>query len=96
MIASPSLNESCFTPNREAPQPGYFDLKGLAIYSSCSVRWLRDRLIDRNHPLPHHRVQGKLLVKREDFDQWISHYREDRPSHSLEDVVNEVVGRIAC
>ena len=49
-------------------EPGYFDLKALAAYSSCSVRWLRDRLVDRLHPLPHYRIEGKILVKREEFD----------------------------
>jgi hypothetical protein len=75
-------------------QPGYFDLKGLAVYASCSVRWLRDRLADRVHPLPHHRVEGKLLVKREDFDRWISQYRQDRPTDKLEDLVNGVVAEL--
>lgn len=74
--------------------PGYFDLKGLAAYSSCSVRWLRDRLVDRAHPLPHHRVEGKLLVKREDFDLWIAQYREDRPADALEDLVNGVLATL--
>ena len=72
-------------------QPGYFDLQALAVYSSASVRWLRDRLVDRTYPLPHHRVGGKLLVKKEDFDQWISRYRQDRPADALDDVVNEVL-----
>lgn len=76
------------------PQPGYFDLRALAVYSSASVRWLRDRLVDRNHPLPHHRVEGKLLVKKEDFDQWISEYRQDRPSDELESVVNGVLEKV--
>jgi hypothetical protein len=55
---------------------GYFDLQALAAFSCCSVRWLRDRLADGTHPLPYHRVEGKLLVKREDFDRWIDHYRD--------------------
>ena len=75
-------------------QPGYFSLKALAAYSSCSIRWLRYRLADRTHPLPHHRVEGKLLVKREDFDQWIAQYREDLPVDELEGVVNGVLAKI--
>jgi hypothetical protein len=77
-----------------AAQPGYFDLKALAIYSCCSVRWLRDRLVDRVHPLPHHRVEGKLLVKGEDFDRWMSQYRQDRPTDKLEGLVNGVVAEL--
>ena len=75
-------------------QPGYFDLKTLAAYTCCSVRWLRDRLIDRTHPMPHHRVEGKLLVKKEDFDQWISEYRQDQPADELGSVVNGVLEKV--
>jgi excisionase family DNA binding protein len=79
-----------------SPQLGYFDLKALAAYSCCSVRWLRDRLVDQEHPLPHHRVGGKVLVKREDFDRWIARYRQDRPADELADVVNGVLAQMAC
>jgi excisionase family DNA binding protein len=74
---------------------GYLDLQALAAYSCCSVRWLRDRLVERAHPLPHHRVGGKLLVKREDFDQWIAQYRQERPADELERVVNGVLEQVA-
>ncbi len=57
---------------RHLLEPGYFDLQALAAYSSCSVRWLRDRLVDRLRPLPHYRIEGKILVKREEFDHWLS------------------------
>lgn len=72
-------------------QPGYFDLKALAAYSSCSVRWLRDRLADCARPLPYHRVEGKLLVKKEDFDQWIEDYRICRRPRELDQIVDEVM-----
>ena len=75
-------------------QPGYFNLRALAAYSSCSVRWLRDRLADRLHPLPYHRVEGKLLVRREDFDQWMAKYRQERPADELEGVVNGVLAKV--
>jgi len=54
---------------------GYLNLKALAHYSSCSVRWLRARLTDPVAPLPCYRVGGKLLVKLEEFDAWMIHYR---------------------
>lgn len=76
------------------PQPNYFDLKGLAGYSCCSIRWLRDRLVDRAHPLPHYRIEGKILVKREEFDHWITQYRHARPADELDDVVNGVVAQM--
>jgi hypothetical protein len=70
---------------------GYFDLKSLAHYSSCSVRWLRDRLVDPVHPLPHHRVEGKILIKREDFDQWIAGHRITVSANDLSDLVESIV-----
>ena len=76
-------------------EPGYYDLRALAAYSCCSIRWLRDRLVDHNHPLPHHRVEGKLLIRREDFDQWIAHYRRDRPANLLNEVVKGVIEQVA-
>jgi hypothetical protein len=58
----------------------FLTLKALAEYSDCSVRWLRDRLEDPDHPLPHYRVgapgSGRplILVRRSDFDAWMHTY----------------------
>jgi hypothetical protein len=72
----------------------FFTMKTLAIYSSCSVRWLRDRLVDRVHPLPHYRVEGKILVKKEDFDAWMAEFRIDRPTDELGDIVADVLANM--
>jgi hypothetical protein len=81
---------------RNSPiEPGYLDLRTLATYSSCSTRWLRDRLVDRTHPLPHYRVGGKLLVKRDDFDRWVAQYRHDRTVDELNDVVSGVLAQLS-
>ena len=74
--------------------PGYLDLKALAVYSSCSVRWLRDRLVDRTYPLPHYRVGGKVLVRKEGFDVWMVEFRIDRPTDELDDVVSGVLAQL--
>ena len=87
--AAPESMEPAFS------NTGYFDLQALAVYSCCSVRWLRDRLTDRTHPLPHHRVNGKLLVKREDFDRWIDHYRVCRQPGELDRMVEEILHDLA-
>lgn len=75
-------------------RPTFLDLKTLAMDASCSVRWLRDRLVDRNHPLPHYRVEGKILVKGEEFEQWMVQYRRDRSTDELDDVVNGVLSQM--
>jgi hypothetical protein len=75
-------------------QPEYMDLRTLAAYACCSVRWLRDRLVDRSHPLPHFRIAGKLLVKREDFDSWMSDYRMGSASTDLEHIVDSIVTEV--
>jgi len=72
----------------------YLDLKALAIYASCSIRWLRARLADKYHPLPHYRIGWKLLVKREEFDVWISQYRVSRPPDELSHIVDSVVAQV--
>jgi hypothetical protein len=77
-------------------QFGYFDLKTLASYSSCSVRWLRDRLIDRNYPLPHYRVGGKLLVKREEFDTWMMRFHIASKTGDLDRVVESMAGCLSA
>ncbi len=74
-------------------EPSYLDLKALAAYSSCSVRWLRNWLGHRTHPLPHYRIAGKILVKREEFDKWISAFRVVVPADGLNHVVESVLAQ---
>ena len=71
-------------------EPGYLDLKALAAYSSCSVRWLRDRL----HPLPHYRIEGKIRVKREEFDRWLSGSYVVNSADELIEIVDSVVAHM--
>jgi len=75
-------------------EPGYLDLKALAGYSCCSVRWLRDRLVDRMCPLPHYRIEGKILVKREEFDQWLCAFRVAMPVDGLNAIVESVIEQV--
>ena len=74
--------------------PEYLDLQALAVYSSCSVRWLRARLTDRTSPLPHHRVEGKILVSRTDFDRWISQFRTVQETGAIDTIVNGVIAGV--
>jgi len=75
-------------------EPGYFDLQALAVYSSCSVRWLRNRLVDHHQPLPHYRVEGKILVKREEFDRWMTTHRTRQPATDVAELVESIVSQI--
>jgi hypothetical protein len=58
----------------------FLSLRGLAAYSGIGIRKLRDHLNDPVHPLPHYRLpggakgKGKVLVRRSEFDAWISRY----------------------
>jgi len=94
MIGSSPYRQESSTQNACPLQPGFFDLRTLAAYSCCSVRWLRDRLVDRVHPLPHYRVGGKLLVKRHEFDCWMAAHRVVNPSDQLSQVVESVIAEV--
>ena len=72
----------------------YLDLQALARYSSCSVRWLRNRLADRRAPLPHHRVEGKVLVSKKDFDEWISQFRTVQEPSEVDMIVDGVIANL--
>jgi hypothetical protein len=73
---------------------GYLNLKHLAAYSSCSVRWLRNRLTDRIRPLPYYRIEGKILVRRDEFDRWMSGFRVTSSENELDMIVESVVAQI--
>jgi hypothetical protein len=68
---------------------GHLSLRALATYSDMSVRSLRDYLTDAN-PIPHYRMKGKILVKRSEFDAWMSTHRV-RADESLADMVDDVM-----
>jgi hypothetical protein len=69
---------------------GYLSLRALATYSDMSVRSLRDYLTDATNPIPHYRMKGKILVKRSEFDAWMSTHRV-RADESLVDMVDDVM-----
>jgi excisionase family DNA binding protein len=65
-----------------APADPYLSLAKLAEYSGLSRRTLR-KFLDRNPPaqaLPCYRLDGKVLVRRSDFDTFMEQYRtQGRP-----------------
>ncbi len=74
--------------------PSYLDLKALSAYSSCSVRWLRYRLFDNSNPLPHFRIEGKLLVKVDEFDRWMMNFHVTQQHTDLEHIIDDVLQQV--
>lgn len=54
---------------------GYFDLDRLAKYSGLSLSTLRRWLKHKDHPLPHYRIGGRVLVNKREFDQWVARFK---------------------
>jgi hypothetical protein len=69
----------------------YFDLKGLTAYSALSVSTLRGHI--RARGLPAYQVDGKIIVKRSEFDCWVSKYRIHK-EQDLKGIVNDVLREI--
>ncbi len=57
------------------PLDPYLSLRALSTYGGISVRKLRDCLNDAIHPLPCYRLGGKIVVRRSEFDAWITAFR---------------------
>ena len=51
----------------------YFDLRGLSAYSTFGVSTLRAHI--KKDKLPAFRVNGKVLIRKAEFDHWIESYR---------------------
>ncbi len=64
------------------PDP-YLSLTGLAGYSSLSRRTLQDLVNDTSDPLPSYRVGGKILVRKSEFDRWMTRRRNRKPQAAL-------------
>ncbi len=72
----------------------YLSLKALSAYAGLSIRTLRMALTDPVHPLPHYRPGGgKILVRRSDFDRWMTKFRQESPD--LDALVSEIAKGVA-
>jgi excisionase family DNA binding protein len=69
-------------------EPAYFDLPRLAEYSSLGLSTLRDHI--RRGELPAYKVKGKILVHRQEFDQWIQRFRLNK-CQELHSLVDEIL-----
>jgi hypothetical protein len=77
-----------------APLDPYLSLKALATYCDLSVRKLRNCLSHPSHPLPHYRVDGKILVRRSEFDIWIAAYCRVGDT-DVDQIVDEILSGLA-
>lgn len=75
-------------PMNASDHNGYFDLRGLADYSSLKVPTLRGYLRGLR-PIPHFRLNGKILVRKAEFDKWMEGFRVD--ASQLEKLVDGVL-----
>ena len=66
----------------------YFDLRGLAAYSSMAVPTLRDYISAGQ--LPCFKLKGKILIKRSEFDTWLEGYRLNK-KQELQAIVDGVM-----
>jgi len=66
-----------------APADPYLSLRALSDYSNLSVRTLR-KFLERTPPsqaLPCYRLDGKVVVRRSEFDRYMEQYRaQGRPA----------------
>ena len=54
------------------------DVRGLAAYSTLSPRLLQDLLVDVDDPIPSYRVRNRVLIRKSDFDAWLSRRRNTK------------------
>jgi excisionase family DNA binding protein len=59
----------------------WLDLKALTEYVSVSRRTLTEWLYREENPLPAFRIDGKVYIRRSDFDRWME-------AHPVEGLVN--------
>lgn len=70
----------------------YLSLRGLASYSSLSVRTLRGYLSDPLRPLPCYKIGGKIVVRISEFDTWLAAHRETTPAVDVRAIVDGMLG----
>ena len=64
----------------------------LTKYASVSDRTLREWMHRQDDPLPAVRVDGKILVRRSQFDAWLERHRiQPRSSVDVDAIVNDLL-----
>jgi len=74
--------------------PKYLSLSNLSQHSSLSVKTLRAFLCDTECPLPHYRMPRKILVRIDEFDDWLLRFLVKTPGLDLNKIVNEIMDKL--
>jgi excisionase family DNA binding protein len=72
-----------------AEDDAYLDLAALSRVVGLSRRTLRDWIHAAADPMPAYKVGGKLLVRRSEFDRWMS--RRRYKAETIDGLVDEVL-----
>ena len=71
-----NLSDNNIGPRSEAaPSEAWLDLRRLRAYACVSERTLRGWIHSPVDPLPAVQVQGKILVRKSDFDRFLEGHR---------------------
>lgn len=65
----------------------YLSVDTLAEQSSLSKRTIRDLLKDPVNPIPHYKVNGRVLIYWPEFKEWMQTYRVTGADEDLMDVL---------
>lgn len=77
------------------PAMEWLDLRGLTRYAAVSERTLRAWIHDPINPLPAFQVNGKILVKKHDFDNFIQQH-PIRSHESVDRIVDEILADVTA
>ena len=70
----------------------WLSLRQLTEYAAVSERTLREWLHREKDALPAVRVDGKILVRRSQFDAWLEHHRiQPSASIDVDAIVNDLL-----
>jgi len=69
----------------------YFDLSGLSAYSSIGISTLRGHI--KRDGLPCFKLRGKILVRKLEFDSWISQFRLHK-EQDISQIADEAISKV--
>ena len=77
--------------NSNKLQPKYYTVEQLAKYSNLSVPTIRRYI--RYEGLPHFRINRRILINLDEFDQWMEQRRQEQIADrsDFDQIVQEVV-----